>query len=354
MSSLRILSAVEQVAAYFKEGMLAGRWSGSLPGVDALAVELGVSRKTVDAALSQLEKEGWLVSQGPRRRRRIEPQGDIHPPALRLAILADETATRRPRYIVEAMHELIKAGHIASFAPGNMAELGKDPKRIAKMVDKTAVDAWVVMSGPRDVLEWFCEQEKPTLAVFGRRQGLPIAGVGPDRVAAYTEAVRSLIGLGHRRIVLLARRMGREPDPGVPEQAFLDELAAHGMPSGSYNLPDWIESTAGLHARLESLFKITPPTALMVDEAPLFAAVQQFLAQKKILIPQDVSLVCTDADATFAWCKPSIAHIRWETKPLVSRIVQWATNISRGKKDLRQTIIPAKFVTGGTIGEAKR
>lgn len=210
------------------------------------------------------------------------------------------------------------------------------------------------MSGPRDVREWFCEQGKPTLAVFGRRHGLPIAGVGPDKAGAYASAARSLIVLGHRRIVLLARKMSRVPDPGESEKAFLKELVAHNIPSGNYNLPDWAENIDGLHARLDLLFRVTPPTALIVDEAPLFAAVQQYLALRKIQIPQDVSLICTDTDATFAWCKPSIAHIRWESQPLVSRIVRWAANVSRGKKDLRQTITPAKFVTGGTIGPVKR
>ena len=354
MPVIKILSAVEQVAAYLQEGMLKGQWIDSLPGVDALATELGASRKTVDAALQKLERDGWLLSQGPRRRRRIELQADINPPALRVAILADETATRRPRYIVEAMHELIAAGHIASFAPGNMSELGKDTNRIEKMVNRTAADAWVVMSGPRNVLEWFGEHGKPTMAVFGRYHGLPMAGVGPDKVATYAEAVGALVGLGHRRIVLLARKMGRVPDPGEAEQAFLNELDANGIPPGPYHLPDWNETIDGFNDRLESLFRTTPPTALILDEAPLFAATQQFLAKRKILIPEDISLICTDSDATFAWCKPSIAHIKWESQPLISKITRWAARVGRGKKDIKQTLVPSKFFTGGTIGPAKK
>ncbi len=354
MPMIRILSAVEQVADCLRDEMLRGRWKDFLPGVDTMAEELGVSRKTVEASMQQLEREGWLVSQGPRRKRRIELQADLNPPSLRVAILADETTTRRPRYIVEAMHELLDAGHTASFVPGNMTELGKDPVRIARMVEKNPADAWVVMTGPRDVLEWFCNLDKPALAVFGRLHGLPIAGVGPDKAAAYASAARALMTLGHRRIVLLARRMSRVPDPGEPEKAFLNELDAHSIPSGSYNLPDWEETIDGLHTRLDSLFRVTPPTALIVDEAPLFAAVQQFLAQRKILVPQDISLICTDTDATFSWCNPTIAHIKWDSHPLVNRIVHWAANVSRGKKDLRQSVTPAKFITGGTIGLAKR
>lgn len=141
MPIIRILSAVEQVADRLRDEMLSGRGKEFLPGVDALAEELAVSRKTVDAALRQLEREGWLIGQGPRRKRRIELQADLNPHALRVAILADETATRRPRYVVEAMHELLNAGHMASFAPGNLSELGNNPKRILRMVEKNPADA---------------------------------------------------------------------------------------------------------------------------------------------------------------------------------------------------------------------
>jgi hypothetical protein len=35
---------------------------------------------------------------------------------------------------------------------------------------------------------------------------------------------------------------------------------------------------------------------------------------------------------------------------MVRRIVRWAANVASGKKDRRQTLIPAEFVPGGTIG----
>ena len=70
-------------------------------------------------------------------------------------------------------------------------------------------------------------------------------------------------------------------------------------------------------------------------------------------MPEDVSLICTDSDPNFAWCEPSIAHIRWDYLPVVRRIVRWAANVSIGKTDLRQTSTKAEFVEGGTIGPAK-
>ena len=95
---------------------------------------------------------------------------------------------------------------------------------------------------------------------------------------------------------------------------------------------------------------MTPPTALIIQEAVLFAAAQQFLARRGLRVPEDVSLICTDADPTFAWCRPTVAYIGWDSRPVVRRIVRWAANLSSGKTDVRQVLTPAEFVPGGTIG----
>ena len=71
MPPLRILSPSEQVADHLKGELLRGRWMNSIPGVPSLAAEMGVNRKTVDAALRQLDSEGVLIPQGAGRKRLI-------------------------------------------------------------------------------------------------------------------------------------------------------------------------------------------------------------------------------------------------------------------------------------------
>jgi DNA-binding transcriptional MocR family regulator len=65
-------------------------------------------------------------------------------------------------------------------------------------------------------------------------------------------------------------------------------------------------------------------------------------------------LVGTDSDRSFAWCRPTVAHIRWDSGPVLRRVVRWAANIGRGREDRRQTLVKAEFVDGGTVGVAKR
>ena len=75
MPGKRFLSISEQVAMHLREELLRGRWVGLMPGKHELAQELGLNNKTVEAALVLLEREGLLVGQGPRRRRRIDSSG---------------------------------------------------------------------------------------------------------------------------------------------------------------------------------------------------------------------------------------------------------------------------------------
>lgn len=352
MAQLKLQSSAEQVAGHLRAELMSGKLRGLMPGVLRLEAELGINRKVIDAALRRLEDEGVLEGQGAGRRRRIVvPAG---PAALRVGIVLSEAADRKLDYMIELQYELGEAGHAAIYMPKCTVDLQMDVRRIARMVNTSEADAWLVLGGSREVLEWFATQSKPTLALFGRRRGIPIAAVGPDKRPAFTAVTRALIDLGHRRIVLLARTRRRLPQPGAVEQTFLDELAAHGLPVSDYNLPGWDDSVEGFHTRLESLFQLTPPTALIIDEAPLYVAAQQFLGRRRLRVPEDVSLVCTDEDPSFSWCQPTISHIRWDSRPVVRRIVRWATNVSQRNQDLRQTLTPAEFVPGGTIGPAAR
>jgi DNA-binding LacI/PurR family transcriptional regulator len=353
MVKARFLSLAEQVAEHLRSELARGRWAGLMPGKHELAAELEVNNKTVEAALWQLEAEGLLASQGAGRRRAIcmteRPRRGI----LRIALLIGERADLGLDYMVELRHRLLEAGHAVQVAPRMLVDLNDDPERLAKLVKSTDADAWVVLGGSRRVLEWFAGRPQPAFALFGRRDGLPLAAVGPDKPSAIAAATRELIRLGHRRIVLMARPRRRLPQPGEPEKAFLAELAARGLAVGDYNLPAWEETPDGFHNCLGELFRMTPPTAMIIDEQAFFFAAQQFLARHGIRVPDDVSMVATDPDPAFHWCQPSIAHIAWDSGPLVRRISRWAAKVSRGTEDRRQTLTSAAFVAGGTIGPAK-
>jgi len=354
MRAFRPVSLGEQVAAHLKVEILHGAMVGNVPGVHKLAAELGVHHTTVEEAMRILEKEGLIASRGAGRRRAILSTENFVPPSMRVGILPYEDTDRTVHYILDMQHKLQDAGHVAGLTPKTLQELGMNAQRVARFVKDCDVDAWIVIAAPRDVLEWFVDQPKPVFSLFGRRRNLAIASSGPDKLPAMLQALDRLVGLGHRRIVLLMREEHRKPAPGFVAQAMLEAMQAHGMATGPYNLPGWENDADDLRRCIDSLFRTTPPTAMIIDETFLFTVVQQHLARLGIVAPRDISLVCADPDPTFAWFSPSIAHVHWDSRKVVQRVVRWANNVARGREDLHQHQAKAEFIEGGTIGPAPK
>jgi DNA-binding LacI/PurR family transcriptional regulator len=347
------LSVTEQVAQALRDGLREGRWQGAMPGRNRLAAELGVNHKTVKAALATLEREGLLETHGPGRKRSILRNVAAPPVTLRVMILAYEKSDLHLDYVVEIIRRLQAAGHWAGFATKTLGDLGMNVNRIARFVMKTEADAWVVMAGRPDVLEWFASQPLPAFALFGRASKIPIASTAPEKTSALLELVDRLVGLGHKRIVMLSREDRRIPTPGAVELKCLARLETHGIPTGSYNLPDWGNDPDSLAQSLDSLFRHTPPTALIVDDTLIFPAIIQQLARIGLSAPQHVSLACTDSAPDFEWYRPAVTHIAWNQGAAINRVVGWANQVSKGKNDRRLTEIRATLVLGGTIGPVR-
>lgn len=354
MGAPNFLSLADQVTEHLRTEILSGRWSGTLPGKHQLAAELGVNNKTVEGALRQLEQTGLLLPQGPGRKRLINTRRRSSTSrALRIVQLLNELPhDQKSELYLGITQAVTDVGHSPTIAQKSLDELRFDPERVARLVRETVADAWIIYGGSRGVLEWFADQPVPAFALFGHRIGIKIPAVSPDKPPAVAEATRHLIALGHRRIVLLCRKIRRLPQPGLSETVFLETLRTSGCRVGEYNLPNWEETNAGFQDCLSSLFHATPPTALIVDEVPYFIAAMQFLLARGIRVPSDVSIISTDDDIAFAHCEPAITRMTWDLNPVVNRIVIWASNVSTGKPDFTQTLTPAEFVPGGTIGPA--
>lgn len=348
----KFLSIAEQAAEHLKNEVFRGRWSSELPGKHQLAQELGLNSKTIEAALRILEASGLIVSQGSGRRKRIQPPAHRESSALRLCIILNDGKPETPGYHQTIWHELMAAGHTLSFFPKSITSLQFDVPRIARIVESMDVDGWIVRSGPRPLLEWFAEKKLPVFAHCGVRSQVPVAGGGPMVGKEFASGIEKLISLGHHRIVLLTRRMLRLPVPGLGVRFFRETLKAHGLRVSDYNLPDW-DDKAGFLRCLTSLFQVTPPTALIVDEPTYYLAALHFLSRLGLRVPHDVSLICLGGDYVFRNCEPQVSHFTWDHAPLQRRLARWLKNVSIGQEDITQIDIPYEFVCGGTIGPAR-
>lgn len=352
MKPFHAKSTVEQLAAHLREEIVSGGLGSGMPGVAKLVRQFGVGTQTVVAALEILKQEGLLEGHGERRRCRIVAADSGKRTGLRICILLYEESDAHDEHTLELQRRLAERGHRVEVAGKTLTELRFDVSRVARLVEKTGGDAWVVRAGPRPVLEWFAARSVPAFAMFGRQSNLPMASLATLKSPAVAQALQRLVGLGHQRIVMLVREDRRKPTPGLFERRFLEELERLGIETGAYNLPDWEDDSQGFHRCLDSLFRHTPPTALLPSEPSLFFATQQYLLGRGVVVPRDVSLISLDDHPAFEWFKPEVSRIHTDTRRWVSRVVQWVENVANGKEDRRETLIRAEFVEGGTIGPA--
>ena len=336
--------------------MQTGELAGALPGVVSLAKLLRVNSKTIVAAFQILEKEELVLNQGPRRRRLVNTEKILDNAIVErrksFGVLLYEPADRNSTFIIELHNVLVNQGCNIIYSPKALTDLKMSVDAVAKLVEQANCDGWIVLAGSKDVLEWFVESKIPTIAVYGRRSSLKIAGVGPLKGTAYTEALEKLLSLGHRRIAMLCRKERRIPNPGSMERLFLESLERANIVTGSYNLPDWEETPEGFRNLLDSLCSVTPPTAVIISQVEFFIAVIQHLGERGLRVPEDISVFCSDFDSKLDWCSPAVACVRWDPDLVIRRVSRWVKNVSLGKEDFEQTDVTARFIMGGTIGPA--
>ncbi|MDG1854663.1 MAG: substrate-binding domain-containing protein [Verrucomicrobiales bacterium] len=351
MREIQIKTAVEQTSDALKVAINAGELKGTMPGASRIAKTLGVNHKTVESALRNLELEGLIINKGARQGRLVNSDNRKSTKSgIRIAIFLLDQSDMADKMMIEIMYRLEESGHYPFYAHKSMLDLRMNKRSIARIVNNTEADAWITLAAPKEILDWFSKQEMPTFAIFGNRlEHVNIAGASPGKSHPVVNATQNLIELGHRRIILVIRKHQRYPMT-KSAQAFLDALRLNGIQTSDFNLPDWEETAEGFNELLESIFKITPPTAIITDEPYQYIAAQNFMANNGIQVPKHVSLICSDHDPIFRWCLPPVSHIVWDHKPILRRIDRWATNIKNRKFDVRQTILNATFVKGGTIG----
>ncbi|MGA0899077.1 MAG: substrate-binding domain-containing protein [Luteolibacter sp.] len=350
MRPFRPLSTREQLANYLREEILNGRLCGEMPGIKQLVQTLGVNSVTMTHAYQQLEREGLIIARGNRRKRLIAKLSTSMPKSMRVGLLYYDRHNRHRADALELRQALTDSGHTPVTAPKSMQELGLDSHRITRHVDCLAVDAWLVYAGSSEVLHWFADNGTPAFAIYGSLIGVNIAGMAIRRSHLMEALIKKLVDLGHRRIVLLVHEEGRKPVYGPPECFFLKQLESHGIKTGAYNIPDWEESPEGLEECLNKLFAHTPPSAILIDDAVLFHPVQAYLANRGITSPGHISLICNDYTESFDWARPSIAHMKWDYRPTIRRVLQWIHKVSGGIEDKKISYTEASFHEGCTIG----
>lgn len=102
------------------------------------------------------------------------------------------------------------------------------------------------------------------------------------------------------------------------------------------------------------MFRLTPPTALLVTQTHYCVAGFAFLARRELQVPGDVSIILTHMDPAFALRLPPLDHFDIPFKDYAVNVARWLERVAKGLPDQRQVVFPAGYVPGGTVGPVKK
>ncbi len=286
----------------YREGM----W---LPTERELAAEFSVDRSVVRAAITSLVEQGLVVRQQGRRPWVNDQIPVIRPPSLRrqgvytLAAILPQTTNNPCVYallcgIQRALQSHTEAAHRLMVFTNHV----KDPKRDNNL-EQNALEAilednisglilWHI-SGAQTMpsLHKLIEQKIPMVLVDRNEADIPCDFVGIHNRYSTAQAVRTLLGMGHKRIAFL-HDIEMVSTVHEREAGYRDALQEAGIvPDPSLILLAGLNPAEAVH-KLVSLPQ--PPTALCCVNDFLAHSILLAMEEQGLHAPSDFSVIGFD------------------------------------------------------------
>ncbi len=232
--------------------------------------------------------------------------------------------------------------------------------------------AWNVQSALVDGFILICVEQGQQLISLTRARRLPfvalelglddptISAIGVDDVAGARIAATHLAELGHRRFAVVAIRHtehhGRITSDELPMalynvsrdrlRGYFAVLKENGIDPGDVPIIGGKEDPTAVRAGLEDVFAAPyPPTAILVMSDRLAFIVLDWLAERGLSVPDDVSVIGYDGVPEGARSRPPLTTIAQPIK----RIGQLAVEmITEGAGEVHREVLEAHLLVRGS------
>jgi DNA-binding LacI/PurR family transcriptional regulator len=210
--------------------------------------------------------------------------------------------------------------------------------------------AWNVGNALVDGFILFCLEGAPALIRSARERNLPfvalslgeaydgISAIGVDDVAAARTAAAHLAALGHRRFAVLTIRLGDTSGGRVTPadvaasvsstarqrvEGYFDALGAAGVDIATIPIFSTHEDASTVHAALDEIFAVpSPPTAILAQSDVVALIALDWLRERGISVPGDVSVIGFDGVPESATSTPPLTTVAQPIAEIGRRAVQ--------------------------------
>lgn len=303
---------VSQTQDILRQGITGGHWRHFLPGERKLSRELHVSRWTLRTALAGLAAENRIsisqgkackiISRGKTARSKKWRVGFILPeplPKLRGSVAL---------WIDELRASLQDLGGGLDLYDGPRLYQRRCAAALSRLTSQSPHDCWILLLSNEPMQRWFHEQNVPAIVAGSVFEGLPLPSLDRDHEAIGQHAAGVFLSRGHRRIAFISSHRGyagiieceRGFRKALDQPRYQDAQPAVVFHSGE---------PVDLCKQLDRLFAgANPPTALFVQQSNALLTTLGYLAQKKLSVPDAVSVIVGEEEPFLRFLVPQPAH----------------------------------------------
>jgi DNA-binding LacI/PurR family transcriptional regulator len=349
----RRLSLVQQTVTVLQQGIRTGLWTGHLPAERDLAQALQVGRKTLRAALKELETEDLVEVSVRSRRRILKPSSkrprlaQRHTVGLLMSTPFQSLHTRRMILLHSLRESLTRAGFQSELHVSPRCFSAHPARALEELIASHPGTVWLIFGSREPMQRWFIENKVPCLIIGSCRAGMPLPSLDVDHRAACRHAGALLLRKGHRSLAL-----------ALPLDAFDgdadSELGLRDSLQASPGLPLHLLRHDGSNAHLcrlldAALASAQPPTAIIVARAIHAFTVTMHLLRRGLRIPQDIAVISRDDDPFFAATVPAVTRYSISIPDYVRRVSTAARQLAEtGTLPPKTTRLVPDFVSGET------
>lgn len=319
-----------------------------LPTHQELRQEYGASQATVDRALKRLRREGLIYR--PAGTRRMLVREVIDPAAMRVCIL-------RPDW-PSVMYDVISRTVVAA-APQDTWRFTYHHYRSMAKLDVEAVtesnDAVVMMTTqepmPPHLSRMLARPTVPLVLVQDHRPGLRATSVAVNDRQMASVAVRYLVELGHRRVMLAlpTRTTGTMQEATAGWRQVLEEAGERDVERLIVDTDNELETDArrSMYERIGQWLASPhePFSAVYFANSAVALGGLRAFHEMGLNVPGDVSVVVADALVDeAAFMTPAATATTLDMHRFGGAVVELINQQVRGEAEPRQALIDAELV----------
>ena len=348
-------SLVSQTAAYLRSEIAKGIWSPWLPGERRLCETLQVSRNTLRAALQNLATAGVIKSEHGLGNRVVSTAPANRSPSVeRVSCLLspDPLQALRPTqalWIDELRAMLIEHDCKLHVLHGQQYFRAQPAAALQRLIRQHPHACWILVRSSEPTQAWFQRNGISCVVAGSTSPDVDLAYVDLDHRALCRHAAGVLLGLGHRRIALIAERTQRAGDV-ASELGFIEGIRSSPHPDAE-PIVVWHEpSVESVSTALRRLMEHRRPTALLVANPYFYLTITSRLAQLGWRIPQDISVLSRDEDPFLSFLLPLPARYTIPAHIFARRLLRPVLEfIDAGSVSTRSVSIMPQFIRGDSI-----